>query len=225
MKRLTEAEALARLQRAKTAYQSSIKVNYEPAARACAACPTPGVCCADAHFVNVHITRLEAVAVRETLRRTPRLTDAERRAVYMRARAAVARYGLRAAGDTYAQTYSCPLYAPGAGCLAHRRAKPAPCIQHACYDNWAEMPPMELQWRTEHRIEALNEQVYGRAWAWLPLPLWLTLVDPAADSAELARLTQVWSAQDRRAPSRARALRRSLPVVRQLPPALRAASR
>ena len=225
MKSLTEAAALARLQRAKRVYQSRIKINYEPAARACRACPTPGVCCTDAHFVNVHITRLEAVAVRETLRRTPRLTDAERRAVYMSARAAVARYGLSAAGDTYAQTYSCPLFAPGAGCLAHRRAKPAPCIQHACYDNWAEMPPIELQWRAEHRVEELNEQAYGRAWAWLPLPLWLTLVDPEADGAELARLAQEWNKQFRRTVPRAYVLRRSLPVLRSTPPARRAASR
>ena len=218
MKRLTEAEALARLQRAKTAYQSRIKVDYEPAARSCRACPTPGVCCTDAHFVNVHITRLEAVAVRETLRRTPRLTAEEQREVYARARAAVARYDLRATGDTYAQTYSCPLFEPGAGCLVHRRAKPAPCIQHACYENWEEMPPIELEWRAERRVEELNNQVYGGAWTWLPLPLWLTLVDPAADSSELARLAQGWNAQGarrERASHRSKAIRRSLPVIGQ----------
>jgi hypothetical protein len=197
MKKLTEAAALARLQREKTAYQSHIKLNYEAAARACGVCTTPGVCCTDAHFVNVHITRLEAVAIRETLARTPRLNDIERRAVYRRAAQAVERYGLRASstGDTYAQTYSCPLFAPGAGCLVHARAKPAPCIQHACYDNWEEMPPVALQWKTEHRVESLNEKTYGAAWAWLPTPLWLTLVDPYADGAELARLVRVWSAR------------------------------
>ncbi|HEY1402766.1 MAG TPA: hypothetical protein VGB05_01430, partial [Pyrinomonadaceae bacterium] len=148
MKKLSEASALARLQREKAALQSHIKINYEPAARDCRVCPTPGVCCTDAHFVNVHITRLEAVAMRETLRRTPRLDDVARRAVYARARLAVERYNLRAsvAGDTYTQTYSCPLFTPGVGCLVHTRAKPAPCIQHACYDNWEEMPPVALQW-------------------------------------------------------------------------------
>ncbi|MBA2734572.1 MAG: hypothetical protein H0U54_17055, partial [Acidobacteria bacterium] len=77
-----EHAALARLQHAKSAYQSFIKLNYEQAAENCGTCPTRGVCCTDAHFVNVHITRLEAVAIRETLRRTPRLNEAGRRAVY-----------------------------------------------------------------------------------------------------------------------------------------------
>ena len=192
MKQLTEQAALARLQRTKRAYQSHIKLTYEPAARDCRVCPTPGVCCTDAHFVNVHITRLEAVAIRETISRTPRLDEAERRAVYERARAAVGRYCLRASGDTYAQTYSCPLFAPGVGCLVHARAKPAPCVQHACYDNWQDVPPTSLQWRAERRVEQLNEQAYGAAWAWLPVPLWLTLVDPNSDGAELARLVEVW---------------------------------
>ncbi|HZH31291.1 MAG TPA: hypothetical protein VEY11_11065 [Pyrinomonadaceae bacterium] len=223
MKKLSEASALARLQRGKAAVQSHIKVNYEPAARDCRVCPTPGVCCTDAHFVNVHITRLEAVAMRETLRRTPRLDSRARRAVYERARLAVERYGLRAsaAADTYAQTYSCPLFAPGVGCLVHARAKPAPCIQHACYDNWEEMPPVALQWRAERRVESLNEKTYGAAWAWLPTPLWLTLVDPDADGTELARLVRVWEARRPHAPhnnnNAPRASdgkrRRSLPVI------------
>jgi hypothetical protein len=224
MKQLTEATALARLQREKAAYRSHIKVNYEPAARSCSDCPTPGVCCTDAHFVNVHITRLEAVAIRETLKRTPRLDDAARRAVYRRARLAVERYGLHASSlsDTYAQTYSCPLFAPGVGCLVHARAKPAPCIQHACYENWEEMPPVRLQWRTERRVELLNEKTYGAAWAWLPTPLWLALVDPDGDGAELARLARVWSARrtsaatntnPNNAAHRVARERRSLPVV------------
>lgn len=195
MKQLSESAALARLQREKAAYQSHIKLKHERAARDCKACPTPGACCTDAHFVNVHVTRLEAVAMRETIRRTPRLAEAERRAVYARARAAVERYKLNTAGDTYAQTYSCPLFAPGAGCLVHRRAKPAPCVQHGCYESWEDVPPVELQWRAERRVERLNERAYGAAWAWLPIPLWLTLVDPYSDGAELRRLLPVWSAR------------------------------
>ncbi|MCA1817004.1 MAG: hypothetical protein LC746_11460 [Acidobacteria bacterium] len=215
MKRLTEAAALARLRRGKAAFQTHIKLNFEHAARACAACPTPGVCCTDAHFVNVHVTRLEAVAVRETIERTPRLDAAARRTVFTRARLAVARYKLSAAGDTFAQTYSCPLFAPGVGCLVHARAKPAPCVAHACYEDWRDVPPAALQWREESRIERLNEQAYGAAWAWLPLPLWLTLLDPSSDGTELARLTRLWSSR-RHAPAHDRArpaTRRSLPVV------------
>jgi hypothetical protein len=187
---------LAQLQRIKSAYQSFIKLNYEHAAEDCKTCTTRGLCCTDAHFVNVHITRLEAVAMRETLERTPRLTEVERRAVYARAREAVERYDLRATGDTFAQTYSCPLYDPRSGCLVHRRAKPAPCIQHACYEDWQDLPPTSLQARTEHRVEQLNNEAYGAAWAWLPTPLWLSLIDPESDGAELERMARVWRTQD-----------------------------
>lgn len=217
-----EQAALARLQRAKAAYQSVVKLDYEHAALDCRACPTAGVCCTDAHFVNVHITRLEAVAISETLRRTPRLTEVERRAVYSRAREAVERYDLRTGGDTFAQTYSCPLFEPQTGCLVHSRAKPAPCIQHACYENWEDLPPASLQARTEHRIEQLNTEVYGAAWAWLPTPLWLTLVDPSSDGAELESLARQWSARrgQRRPHPRqliggAQKKRASLPVINQ----------
>ncbi|HEV2704689.1 MAG TPA: hypothetical protein VGV59_02120 [Pyrinomonadaceae bacterium] len=220
MRRLSERDALVRLRREKADYQSHVKLNYERAARDCRACPTPGVCCTDAHFVNVHITRLEAVAMRETLRRTPRLTDDARRALYRRARETVARYGLSASGDSYAQTYSCPLFEPGVGCLVHRRAKPAPCIQHACYDNWEDVPPVGLQWRVERRVEQLNIEAYGAAWAWLPVPVWLTLVDPETDGGELRRLTEMWGArrsgggEPAGGARRIGYVRRSLPVLR-----------
>jgi hypothetical protein len=214
MKRLTEAAALARLRREKSAFQTDIKLNYERAALPCKSCPTPGACCIDAHFVNVHITRLEAVAIRDTLSRTPRLDTAARRAVYVRARETVARYHLSASGDTFAQTYSCPLFVKDVGCLVHARAKPAPCVQHACYERWEDVPPAELQWREESRIERLNEQAYGAAWAWLPLPVWLTLVDPDGDGAQLSRLITLWSSRRHVPIHPARlATRRSLPVV------------
>jgi hypothetical protein len=220
----SEPEALAQLQRIKNSYQSFIKLNYEHAAEDCRTCPTRGVCCTDAHFVNVHITRLEAVAIRETLRRTPRLTEAGRRAVYKRASEAVERFSLHASGDTFRQTFSCPLYEPSVGCLVHARAKPAPCIQHACYENWEDLPPTSLQARTEHRIEQLNTEVYDTAWAWLPLPLWLSLIDEEAGGAELEHLIREWSArhtksesnskhQAQRVKRNASHKRASLPVV------------
>jgi hypothetical protein len=221
----SEPEALAQLQRVKNSYQRFIKLNYEHAAEDCGTCPTRGVCCTDAHFVNVHITRLEAVAIRETLRRTPRLTEAGRRAVYQRAKEAVERFNLRAAGDTFRQTFSCPLYEPSVGCLVHARAKPAPCIQHACYENWEDLPPTSLQARTEHRIEQLNTEIYGAAWAWLPLPLWLSLIDEETDGAELELLAREWRAhhnsksesnskhQERRVMRHASRKRANLPVV------------
>jgi hypothetical protein len=192
---LREQAALAKLQRLKSAYQTNIVRTFERAAEDCRTCRTPGACCLDAHFVNVHITRLEAVSIRLTIERTPRLSEDERREVYSRAQDAVRRYDLRSSGDTFKQTFSCPLYVARMGCIVHRRAKPAPCIQHACYENWEDLPPDSLQERAEHRVEELNREVYGAAWAWLPLPLWLTLVDPRSDGAELRALIDEWTAR------------------------------
>lgn len=219
MRKLTEREAVARLKRGKVSFQTHVKLNYEHRALSCRTCPTPGVCCTDAHFVNVHITRLEAVAMRDTLARTPRLNEDERRAVYTRAHAAVGRYGLTPSGETLAQTFSCPLFLKGIGCLVHQRAKPAPCVQHACYEDWADVPPLDAQWREEHRIERLNTEAYGTAWAWLPLPVWLTLVDPYGDGAELQRLARAWESRPApvrrdRVADRARPKNRTLPVLR-----------
>lgn len=224
----SEPKALAELQRTKAFYQTHVKFNYEHAAEDCGTCPVQGSCCTDAHFVNVHITRLEAVAIRNTLEQTPRLSHQARRAVYIRAREAVERYALRAkASNSFAQTYSCPLFEPNVGCLVHRRAKPAPCIQHACYENWQDLPPLNLQTRVEHRIEQLNRKVYGAEWAWLPVPLWLSLVDPESDGAELVRLVREWSARPLKLESnsqhKTRQLmnssrqrrRRSLPIIAQ----------
>jgi hypothetical protein len=210
---LTEHDALAQLQRVKTSYQSFIKVNFEHQADDCRTCPTAGSCCTDAHFVNVHITRLEAMAVRQTLELSPRLSATARKAVYQRAHETVEKYGLRTTGDTFSQTYSCPLFEPGTGCLVHRRAKPAPCIQHGCYENWEDLPPGTLQSRVEHRVEQLNIEVYGNSWAWLPTPVWLTLVDPDSDGRELENLIKIWNMRRPMTPSNARQNSRRLPVL------------
>ena len=58
-----------------------------------------------------------------------------------------------------------------------------------------------LQARTEHRVEQLNTQIYGAAWAWLPVPLWLSLVDPESDGSELERLAREWGVRAHRSES------------------------
>ena len=182
IRRITETVALAQLQRLKHAYQRLIMREYEHAAMSCKTCRNPGICCTDAHFVNVHITKLEALAIRKTLERTRRVSDEERRAVYKRARKTVETYGLRSSCPTFEQTYSCPLFDRACGCLVHQRAKPAPCIQHACYENWQNLPPDHLQTRTVYRVEQLNRSVYGDDWGWLPIPVWLSLVENTSES-------------------------------------------
>jgi hypothetical protein len=173
---VTEQEALAELRRIKNAYQTFIRDNFESAAQDCSTCPTFGACCTDAHFVNVHITRLEAVAIKESIENHPNLTAKEKQAVFVRAANAIEKYDLTDAGDTFNQTFACPLFVQKIGCLVHLNgAKPAPCIQHACYENNTDLPPDCLQDSIESKIEKLNRAVYGENSRWLPLPIWLNL--------------------------------------------------
>ncbi len=175
MKTLTETKALQDLQKLKSEFQNFIKENYEPNAQNCETCPTKGACCLDAHFVNVHITKLEAVAIGKTL---SKLDDKRRREIYRRISETVDRYDLRAGGDSFAKTYACPLYEKSVGCLVHYEGKPAPCISHACYENEADLPPDNLQTEIENKIERLNKRVYDGVWNYLPLPVWLDLLKP-----------------------------------------------
>lgn len=179
MKMLSQTKALKELQKLKTAYQSFVKTNYEHKAQDCQTCPTKGACCLDAHFVNVHITKLEAVAIRQILET---LCEEKQRDIYKRAAETVKKYDLKTSGDSFAQTFACPLFEKGVGCLAHSSAKPAPCIQHACYENKADLPPDQLQYEIEDKIERLNKRTYGNTLAWLPLPVWLGLVNPFAEN-------------------------------------------
>lgn len=172
---LSETKALNELQKLKASYRNFIKINYEYNAQDCQTCPTKGACCLDAHFVNVHITKLEAVAIRKTLEN---LSEEKQRKVYERAAETVQKYNLKTSGDTFLKTFACPLFEKGVGCLVHFEGKPAPCIQHACYENKADLPPDQLQREVEGKIERLNKRTYGNASAWLALPVWLDLINP-----------------------------------------------
>jgi len=175
MKFLSESESLTRLKKIKAAYQNLIQSRYEPKAKSCLTCQTQGSCCTDAHFVNVHITRLEAVAIRESLRR---FSEEKQRQIFRRVEETVEKYDLKSCGDTFIKTFACPLFEKGIGCLVHREAKPVPCIQHACYENKKDLPPDELQTENENLIEHLNKKTYGKNWTWLPLPVWLEKINP-----------------------------------------------
>jgi hypothetical protein len=179
MKTLSETKALRDLQKLKTTYQSLVKTNYEHKAQDCQMCPTKGACCLDAHFVNVHITKLEAIAIAKTL---ALLSEEKQLEIYARAAETVKKYDLKTSGDTFLKTFACPLFEKGIGCLVHSSAKPAPCIQHACYENKADLPPDQLQENVENQIERMNKRTYGNAFTWLALPVWLALVNPFAEN-------------------------------------------
>src|SRR5687767_4194850 len=141
MRILSEKQALQKLHKLKTDYRDLIKREFEHRAKSCLTCPTQGACCTDAHFVNVHITRLEAVAIRESLKKFDQKRQQE---IFERAAETVKKYDLQTPGDTFAKTFACPLFEKGTGCTIHP-VKPTACIQHACYERREDLPPDELQ--------------------------------------------------------------------------------
>jgi hypothetical protein len=176
MKFLGEQKALEHLAGIMADLRAEVTEKYEHRAKSCLTCETQGACCLDAHFVNVHISQLEAAAIRQSL---SVLRKEHQEKIHLRVAAAIDKYSLTAEGDTFSQTYACPLFEKGIGCLVHEHGKPVPCIVHACYESAADLPPDELQMRAEIKIEALNARTYGRAEPLLPLPLALRAVNKA----------------------------------------------
>lgn len=172
MKTLSEKQALLKLGELKNDFRDHIKQNYEHRAKSCETCETKGACCLDAHFVNVHITKLEAVLIKKELEKLP---SVKRKEIYESIEHTIKTYKLSAEGDTFSQTFACPLFEKNTGCLIHS-VKPIPCIQHACYDRKEDLPPDELQENAEGKIEKLNEQTYKEFSRWLPLPVYLDLL-------------------------------------------------
>ncbi len=170
MKTLTRSAALEKLASLKKRFNRIIGEGYEHKAKDCLTCEQQGICCIDAHFVNVHITRLEAESVRQRLEEYP---ESLRKKVKERAAKVVQKYGLEAAGDSFSRTYSCPLFEQGTGCLVHGDTKPLPCIHHACYEIPEDLPPHELLKEHERMVERLNTRTFGNGWNWQPLPVWL----------------------------------------------------
>ena len=175
MKTLAETKALQDLCKLKNDYQNFIAENYEHNAQSCETCPTKGACCLDVHFVNVNITKLEAIAIKQIL---AKLDDEKRRGIYQRISETVDKYDLKADGDSFAKTYACPLFEKSVGCLVHFDGKPAPCISHACYETEANLPPDKLQTEIENQIERLNKRVYGKDLNYLSIPVWLDSINP-----------------------------------------------
>lgn len=169
MKYISESKALEKLREIKCGYQKAIRTNFEHRAKNCLTCDVQGSCCTDAHFVNVSVTRLEAKAIDNVLQA---LGETRRNEVIERAAAVVKKYDL----TNGKETYSCPLFEPGIGCLVHNAAKPIPCIQHACYENKEDLPPDSLQVEQEELVQKLNTQTYGSKWTWAPIPVWLSKI-------------------------------------------------
>ena len=168
MKLLGEKSALNRLLKLKTDFQEFVRENYEHKAKDCLTCEVQGDCCTDAHFVNVHITRLEAVAIQKAISELENTDE-----VFERVEKTIEEYDLNGSENSFNKTFACPLFEKGTGCLVHKKGKPIPCIQHACYENESDLPPDKVQLKQEKAVERLNTQTYGNAWNWLLLPVWI----------------------------------------------------
>ena len=162
----SETIALEKLHDLKTDFAARIRSGYEHRANSCSTCETPGACCLDAHFVNVHISKLEAKAIRNAVDKLPNRAEID-----ARIEETITRYELTTDGDTFSKTYACPLFEKGIGCLVHELGKPLPCITHACYENKEDLPPDALLAQAEQQVDELNEIVYRRLTSWLPLPV------------------------------------------------------
>lgn len=168
MKRLPEKKAFDQLRIVQRRYAEQIREEYEHRALPCSSCSTPGACCLDAHFVNVHVSKLEARMIRSAI---DGFDEKLRQKVVERTTEAILKYKLSSDGDTYARKFACPLFEKGVGCLVHETGKPVACMTHACYENEQDLPPDELQTAQEQKIDNLSTRVYGQRDPWLPLPL------------------------------------------------------
>ena len=175
MRFTSEKKVLIKLQSIKGAFAKTMRERFEHRAESCSTCRTPGACCLDAHFVNVRITRLEAVAI---WRRLSVLSPEHREAVYSRIEDAIGKYKLTDHEDGPSQTYACPLFEKGTGCLVHKYGKPLPCIAHACYERKEDLPPDELLTEREIEVDRLNEHLYRKPTRWLPLPVAISRLRP-----------------------------------------------
>ena len=168
MRILSESRALDQLGGLKDLLRADAAV-YEQHAQPCSTCNTPGACCLDEHFVNVRISRLEAVAITNVIDKLPPIR-----------RAAVEEWIANSASlisqtaDEQTPTFACPLYEKGTGCLVHHEAKPVPCIVHACYDRPDDLPSDTIQNAAELTIHRLNHRTYATPTPLTPLPLALS---------------------------------------------------
>jgi hypothetical protein len=166
MRPLSRTQAQVKLRKLKDDLRERVAAEYEHRAKSCDICDMKGACCQDAHFVNVRVSPLEGEAIRNAVED---LSPIQRAGVAARTSDAIERYGLDGSGA--ARTYACPLFDHHAGCLVHEKAKPLPCIIHACYERSEDVPPDSLLAEEELAVEKLNVRTFGRSQPWLPIPI------------------------------------------------------
>ncbi|MCS6874857.1 MAG: hypothetical protein N2Z23_08975 [Pyrinomonadaceae bacterium] len=170
MKILSKKKALVELKKLKNNFREIIKENYEFKAKDCSKCNQ--TCCLDAKFVNVHITKLEAILIHDHLRE--KYPQEKAKQINEKVKEVIERFDIARNMENSSHTFPCPFFEQGSGCLIHE-VKPIACIQHACYEKSEDLPPEKLQAEIERKIERLNERTYGKPSRWFPLPIWIAL--------------------------------------------------
>lgn len=165
MKLISEQRSIDLANARKARFAAEIGERFEHRAKSCATCEVKGSCCTDVHFVNVRITRLEARAINAALGELPEEVR-ERTAGRISHSAELLKSEERAEAK-----FACPLFEADLGCLVHGKAKPLPCIVHACYERPEHLPPNELLAAEEQEALNLERRAYGRNFAALPIPL------------------------------------------------------
>lgn len=174
---ISETTGIERLAEIRERFRETIATGFEHRAKSCGTCETRGACCLDAHFVNVRISRLEAVAIDRAI---ADLSEPLRSEIHQRIDQAIDRFGLD--GLDSEKTYACPLFDRDIGCVVHNTAKPLPCINHACYERREDLPPDELLDNAEFEIDALNRRVYGKSLPLVSLPVAIKKATLTTDS-------------------------------------------
>ena len=122
MRMLGESRGIERLRQMREEFRGQVG-RYEVRAKNCGSCDMPGACCLDEHFVNVRISKLEAVGIGRAIAELPASLQ-ER--IFRRVENSIKDYRLT---DSSNEKFACPLFEKGVGCLVHATAKPLPCIR------------------------------------------------------------------------------------------------
>lgn len=171
MRYLSETTALASLGEIRESLRASVS-EAEKKAKDCLSCESRGICCTDVHFVNVRITRLEALAISKAIDSLPK---EKRDSVRELTAGAAEILEQKASQDFQTEFYSCPLFDKELGCTVHE-VKPGACIHHACYERAEDLPEESLLTRYEEEVGNLCKRAYGVDGMPKAIPLALTRI-------------------------------------------------
>jgi hypothetical protein len=96
--------------------------------------------------------------------------------IYCRIEQTIENYDLKSSGDTFAQTFACPLFEKEIGCLVHASGKTRRVHSACVLRKQTGFAARRVTVGSRNEIERLNEQTYKTSARWLSLPVFLHLV-------------------------------------------------